>query len=536
MSANNRATICRTFMEPEHARNNPHFLQAQGLISPGVRFRSNAAVAASWHACPTGATIRSPWAIQEIHVPDHIVAGSEKSEQFIHSLANGMTLLAERIPAVRSAAMTLLVPTGAAFDPDGQSGNATVLAEWILRGAGSRDSRALTSYLDGLGVQRSAQAETVFIRFSASMLGKNLLSVLPVYADIVERPLLPDDGFAPSVDLAQQQLDAIEDEPSHKLSLLLRERHFPFPYGRPTVGRREDLERITPDVLRTHFLTRVTPQGAILAVAGMFNWNDLVATVETAFGPWAAGEPTPITEQPAPRGTFHVRQKTNQSQIGLAWDAIPDSHPDSVLLQSAMNVLSGSMGARLFTEIREKQGLCYAVHASYASLKKTGAVLGYSGTSPDRAQRTLDSFITELQRLSQGVTAEELDRAKIGMKSRVIMQGESSGARAGAIAYDYYHRGRTRTLDELRELIESVTLDRVNDFLAAHPIKDLTVVTIGPDALTTASAVSKTKPRRPATKSPKAAKKTPKPANKKPPKSPPRRANKPGPTGAKSRR
>jgi predicted Zn-dependent peptidase len=141
------------------------------------------------------------------------------------------------------------------------------------------------------------------------------------------------------------------------------------------------------------------------------------------------------------------------------------------------------MGARLFTEIREKQGLCYSVHAGYASLKNQGAVFGYAGTSPDRAQRTLDSYIVELKRLTQGVTADELDRAKIGMKSRVIMQGESSGARSGAIAYDFYHRARTRTLDEMRALIEAVTLPRVNNFLAANPVKELTVVTIGPEAL-----------------------------------------------------
>ncbi len=361
---------------------------------------------------------------------------AESPQQFQQTLSNGLTLVAERIPAVRSVAMTLLVPAGAASDPIGAAGSASVLSDWMLRGAGERDSRALTGYLDGLGVQRGSHAETVFLRLSASMLGKNLLAVLPVYADIVQRARLPEDGFEPAVDLALQQLDAIEDEPSHKLSLLLRERHYPFPYGRPTVGRREDLETLKPDALRTAYKARVTPQGAILAVVGMFNWNDLVQSVEDSFGEWAAVAPPKLAETPAPRGTFHISQETNQSQIGLAWDTVADAHPDSILIQTAMNVLSGGMGARLFTEIREKQGLCYSVQAGYASLKTQGAIFGYSGTSPDRAQRTLDSFIVELHRLAKGVTREEFDRAKIGMKSRVIMQGESSGARAGAIAHD----------------------------------------------------------------------------------------------------
>jgi predicted Zn-dependent peptidase len=412
------------------------------------------------------------------------ITSTVKSHQFLHTFPNGLTLVAERIPGVRSAAMTFLVPAGASNDPIGQAGSASVLSDWILRGAGDRDSHELTSYLDGLGVQRGCQAETVFLRLSASLLGKNLLAVLPVYGDIVQRPHLPEEGFAPSVDLAVQQLDAIEDEPSHKLSLLLRERHYPFPYGRPSVGKREDLESLTASRLREVFHKRVSPQGSILSIAGMFNWDDLVKCVEDAFSGWNPVAPLKLPESEPPRGVLHVTQETNQSQIGLAWDAVPDAHPDSILLQTAINVLSGGMGARLFTEIREKQGLCYSVHAGYASLKTQGSVFGYSGTSPDRAQRTLDSFIVELKRLSAGITREEFDRAKIGMKSRVIMQGESSGARAGSLAYDFYHRGRTRTLDELRELIDGITLERVNTFLAANPVKKLTVVTIGPQELT----------------------------------------------------
>jgi predicted Zn-dependent peptidase len=411
------------------------------------------------------------------------VAHANGSVQYHHALANGLTLVAEQIPGVRSAAMTFLIPAGAASDPLGQAGAATVLSDWILRGAGSRDSRQLTDAFDNLGVQRSASADNVFLRFSAAMLGKNLAAALPLYGDIVRTPHLPDDGFDPALDLALQQLDAIEDEPSHKLSLLLRERHFPFPFNRPSSGKREDLDALTAEKLRHDFHRRVTPRGAILSIAGMFHWPELVQSVEAAFGAWKAVEPVQLPSQPAQRGVHHFKQETNQSQIGLGWDTVPDSHPDSILQQAAINVLSGGMGARLFTEIREKQGLCYTVNAGYTSLKKTGAVLGYAGTSPDRAQQTLDSFLIELHRLTAGVSKDELDRAVIGMKSRIIMQGDSSGSRAAALAGDFYHRGRTRTLEELHTLIDAITLDRVNNFLAAHPIKNPTIVTIGPNEL-----------------------------------------------------
>jgi len=410
-------------------------------------------------------------------------SATERIEQFVHPLANGLTLVAERIPGVRSAAMTLLVPVGAATDPAGASGSATVLSDWLLRGAGDRDSRDLTSHLDSLGVQRGSGAETMYLRFSASMLAKNLAAVLPVYGDIVQRPQLPDDGFEPSVDLAIQQLDAIEDEPSHKLGLLLRQQHYDYPFGRPSVGIKSELETLSAQRLRADALARLTPAGSILAVAGIFDFPALKDAVEKAFAGWDRKPAPTAASALAPRGVLHDTRDTNQVQIGLGYDSVPESHPDSILVQTANAVMSGGMGARLFSEIREKQGLCYSVQAGYHSLKHIAAIFGYAGTAPDRAQQTLDSFLVELRRLKDGVTQDEFDRAITGMKSRVIMQGESSSARAGAIAYDFYHRGRPRSLAEVRTQIEGVTLKKVNDYVAAHPPGALTVVTIGPKPL-----------------------------------------------------
>ncbi len=148
-----------------------------------------------------------------------------------------------------------------------------------------------------------------------------------------------------------------------------------------------------------------------------------------------------------------------------------------------MEVLSGGMSGRLFTEIREKRALVYNVSAGYSSLKGHGSILGYAGTSNDRAQATLDCFIQELHRLTQGVTEAELDRAKTGLKASTIMQGESTSSRSGAIAHDFFMRGRIRTLDEIKNAIDEVTVEKVNAYLAAHPPGPFTIVTVGPKEL-----------------------------------------------------
>jgi predicted Zn-dependent peptidase len=150
----------------------------------------------------------------------------------------------------------------------------------------------------------------------------------------------------------------------------------------------------------------------------------------------------------------------------------------------AISVLSGGMSARLFTEVREKRGLCYAIGARYHGLKEAAGVICYAGTTPDKAQETLDCVMGEFRRLSEGINEEEIARAKVGLKSALILQSESSSSRAGAIGSDYYLLGRVRGLDEIKDKIEQTTADSVLEFLRSHQFKDFTVVTIGPKEVT----------------------------------------------------
>jgi len=148
--------------------------------------------------------------------------------------------------------------------------------------------------------------------------------------------------------------------------------------------------------------------------------------------------------------------------------------------RTAASVLSGGMSARLFTEVREKRGLCYAIGAKYHSLKEAAGISCYAGTAPEKAQETLDVVIGEFRRLAEGISEEELERAKVGLKSSLVMQSESSSSRSGSIGSDYYMLGRVRTLDEIKEKIEARTVDSILGFLRANPFEEFTVVTIGP--------------------------------------------------------
>jgi predicted Zn-dependent peptidase len=402
---------------------------------------------------------------------------------FQHTFANGLTLLCEKMPGVQSAAMTLLLPAGAANDPADRSGAGAVLGEMVLRGAGNRNSRQLTDYLDSLGLARSSGTGVHHTRFACAGLAANVLSAISVYSDIVRKPHLPPDGFTAARDLALQALAGIDDEPRQKVFIKLREWHWPSPYGRNAMGTKDNLEKLSYELCKTDFQRRYHARDAMISLAGNINFDEVKSAVEKSFGTWEARATDPVTILPPP-GNYHFEpQKSEQTHIGIAYASVPEDHPDFYVARMAVEILSGGMSGRLFTEVREKRGLVYSVGASFASLKGYGSILGYAGTSNDRAQATLDCVITELHRLSDGVQHDELARAKIGLKAAIIMSGESTGARSGAIAHDYFIRGRIRTLEEISKSIDAVTLDRINDYLKKNKPGPFTIVIVGPKEL-----------------------------------------------------
>lgn len=402
---------------------------------------------------------------------------------FQQTFTNGMTLLGEHMPAMQSMAMTFVLPAGSSTDPADAQGCASVLSDLVLRGAGARDSRQLTDYLDSLGLQRSGNVGVHHTRFGCAALAARVMDGLRVYADIIRRPHLPSAGFDSARDLALQALEGVEDEPRQKLMIQLRQRHFPEPYGRNSMGRKEHLEKLDLARCKADYAQRYNPRGSFLAFAGNLDFAALVDLVQELFGDWQPiPEPT-IVMSPPPGNYHHEHQKSEQTNIGIAYPCIPETHEDYYAARMAVEILGGGTSSRLFTEVREKRGLVYGISASYGSLKDCGSIMGFAGTSNDRAQATLDAFLAELRRLSAGVTADELDRAKIGLKASTIMSSESTSARCGAIAHDFFMRGRIRTLEQVKQAIDETTLQHVNDYLRRNVPGPFTIVTVGPREL-----------------------------------------------------
>jgi predicted Zn-dependent peptidase len=397
-----------------------------------------------------------------------------------HTLKNGMVILGEPMEAVESVAFGFMLPAGAARLPNSCCGASNVIADWIFRGAGNKNSKQLSDAIDGLGLVRGRSVGSSHISIGAALESGNLAEALGLYADIILKPSLKNDQFELARQLAIDEVLSLDDDPRQKVMLKLREQFYPSPLGRSTLGDIEELKSLTAQISGQIIKDKFDLSQTIFSIAGKYDLDAVCRRLEKLFESVQQGSDESVQLNPGQKKYLHIDNDGAQVHIGLMTETVKPTDENYYDARIAISVLSGGMSARLFTEVREKRGLCYAIGARYHGLKEAAGIMCYAGTTPDKAQGTLDCIISEFNRLGEGITEDEIARAKVGLKSSLILQSESSSSRAGAIGSDHYILGRVRSLDEIKDKIEAISVESVLTFLRNHPFGNFTIVTIGP--------------------------------------------------------
>lgn len=401
------------------------------------------------------------------------------------TLDNGLRIACQRVPSVRSVSMRVFLPCGVIHEDEQQLGASTVCAELLMRGTREHDSQAQADQFDLAGAVRDTNVGARSVGVSVTALGDGIERACELGASMILDAAMRDESFEASRALALASIESLLDDPQERAVIAARSRHLASPYNRSTYGSTEGLGALSADSVRAWWTGHCVPEGAIVGIAGAIDPEQTVSIVEKCFGSWS-GERSEITMGDAPtRGYAHEHDDSNQVQIIIVHDSprAGDEHEIHEMLVNS--VLSGGMSGRLFTEVREKRGLCYSVSSSYRAGKEHGVTTAYVGTTPERAQESLDVLHSELERIiSSGVTPEEFERARIGLKSKLIFSGESTGARAAALVADLDKRDAPRTLAQIAQQIDSISMDELNSYLSARSLGTLTIQTLGPDPLT----------------------------------------------------
>jgi predicted Zn-dependent peptidase len=394
-----------------------------------------------------------------------------------------MTLVSESMPWLESAAFSFSVPAGCQYDPQDKAGLANFVCEMVQRGCGTLGSREFIERLEWLGIDFSSSASVYHTHFSGAMPASQLFDAFAVYRDVLRDPHLPADQLEEGRMVCIQEIRSSEDDLAQRVMLQLRKRQYGDPRGRWSHGTLESVDSITMDDIAGFVQRFYQPDGLILSVAGKLDWQPLVEQVEELFGDWQPNSPPKLQDEAAATGSLHIPFESHQCHIAVACPTVPYRHDDYFLARGAVGVLSDGMSSRLFHTLREELGLCYTVFATLHSILDRACVVAYVGTSAERAQQSLDVLVQQLVDLQNGVRQQELDRLKVQIRSSLVMQQESSRSRAGSLSGDWFHLGRARSLAEITECVNAVTIERLNAFVQTHPAGPFNLVTLGPEPL-----------------------------------------------------
>jgi predicted Zn-dependent peptidase len=411
-------------------------------------------------------------------------SGELAPNYFMHVFPNGLRVVGQRMPSLASVTFGVQLDAGIRDEPADRLGLTYLLSEMMFQGTEHRSVRQLTEEFEALGARKGGETAIEFARYWAQIVGNRLDTALDLIADVLLHPTFPEEELSQMRAVQLQEIRRRDDEPMRRIFDLARERYYlGSPLSRRALGTQETVEAITRDDLHAFWQVRYHPKGAVLSIAGDFDWDTAVARVGELFGGWEGAAPASVTARPSPVSSVFVEpQEGNQQHIAMVFPFPAYGDPDYYAASVVSEIFGGGMTSRLFREVREKRGLVYSVAAMFAPNGVSGAGFLYAGTTPEKAPETVQVMHDELKLLREkGVTDDELERARVQLKSEMVMRGESSAARMGALLRSWWFEGRLTTIQELKEAIDGVSRGQIMRLLERFPMTETLVqVAIGP--------------------------------------------------------
>jgi len=383
------------------------------------------------------------------------------------TLPNGLIVLTEKLPGVRSAATGIYVRTASAHERREQMGISHLLEHMVFKGTERRSAKALALDLEVRGGSLDAFTGRDYTSYQAHTLDADLPLAVEILTDLARRPLLRESDLEPERNVILEEINGVEDTPDDLVFELHAAELWPdHPYGYSILGSPDTLAALSADDLRCLHTTGYYRGNFVVAAAGNINHDQLLTVLERE-GWFEGTAPEParraVAPVPAIRGAErHEQRDTAQTHIVFGTDTFPLRDPRRFALAILTNVFGGGMSSRLFQRVREELGLAYAVFAYKHFYQSSGQLGVYIGTQPGTADAAVEAIRDEYRRLTrEGLPAAELADGQRQLKGQVMLSLESPSARMGRLAGSVLHDDEYRPLDQMLAEIDAVTGDDV---------------------------------------------------------------------------
>ena len=381
-------------------------------------------------------------------------------------LPNGITLLTEAMPHVRSVAVGVWLKRGSRHETPLQSGISHFIEHMVFKGTKNRSAEVIAAQVDSIGGHMDAFTAKEYASFHLKVLDEHLPLAVDILGDIAMNPLFDPSEMTKEKKVIFEEINMVEDTPDDLVMELFTEAFWPrHPLGRPILGTKSSVSRFRRDELAGFFRSVYRPGNIVIAAAGHLEHGATSRLVRRHFGELAPGGKSHNGGPPRPASRIVTRSKKELEQVHLCLGSRGFPQQDIERYAAALfnSILGGGMSSRLFQRIREKEGLVYTVLSYHNGYLNGGYEAVYAACVPRNLRRVLSITLEEMKKIkADGVTATELGAAKLHLKGSILLSLESTVSRMSGIARQEYYFGRQFTADEIIAAIDAVTLEDIH--------------------------------------------------------------------------
>jgi predicted Zn-dependent peptidase len=380
-------------------------------------------------------------------------------------LSNGLTILTEEMPHIRSVSIGIWIKTGSRHESPEWNGISHFVEHMVFKGTRNRNAEQIAREVDSVGGNMDAFTAKECICFDVKVLDEHLPTALDILADLVLNPIFEPSELARERGVILEEIKMDEDNPDYLVHEIFTQNFWKdHPLGKPILGTKETVKRFEQQVLFDYYSRFFIPNNMIISVAGNVKHERFVDLVKEKFSHLKAGSNGFKQDRPKIHARINMRNKKAleqvQSCIGVPSLSIGD--PRRFVSYVMNTLLGGGMSSRLFQSVREKQGLAYAIYSELNPYRDTGCMCVYAGTSRENAPKVVQSVVSEFKKLkTESVPSEELRRAKDQLKGSLMLSLESSTARMSNLARQELYFDRFYSMDEIIERVEAVSAEDI---------------------------------------------------------------------------
>jgi predicted Zn-dependent peptidase len=381
-----------------------------------------------------------------------------------YTCQNGVRVVLEHIPTVRSVAIGVWIGTGSRNENPENNGISHFLEHMIFKGTKTKTAREIAESFDSIGGQVNAFTSKEYTCYYAKVLDTHADFALETLADMFFNSIFDEEELKKEKKVVYEEIKMYEDTPDDivhdLLSKAIYENH---PLGYPILGTEETLATFTGETLKNYMNELYTPDNVVISIAGNVN-ESFITAVEKFFGYYETKN-TALTENEPSFHSNHVTRKKDieQAHLCLGYKGLQVGHEDVYSLIVLNNVLGGSMSSRLFQDVREQKGLAYSVFSYHSAYQDSGILTIYGGTGSSQLDELFETIQETLGKLkNDGITQKELTNCKEQLKGSLMLSLESTNSRMSRNGKNELLLKRHRSLDEIVDLIDQVTKESVD--------------------------------------------------------------------------